>query len=430
MPVVALLLLDGVPAHQVTAAGIVFGSASPVAYRHAPYDLRLCSASEDPNGAPADVATEGPGSVRIAVDRGLDGLADAETVIVTGHAGFRAEPSASVVEALRAVADRGGHVGAIGTGVFLLAATGLLAGRRATTLWRHAPELARRHPEITVIPEESFVADGPFLTSAGVFGGKELCLHVIEQDHGEEAAVEADRHLFLALPDPAEARGGRMIEETGETGEPLGGKGAHGTERAQGAQGTQGGDGAGEVEAVARWMAHRLDRPLILAEIADQAGMSVRSLTRRFRAETGLSPLQCLLRARVRRAQWLLERTDLPVGQIATQTGLGTPANLRHHFQRHNGTTPGTYRAAYRSLAGMFAAAVGTETDAADAGEAEAGETDAGGADAGGADAGVTGANQADRAGRAGAVPAATEGAAEAGEHVAPGGPCGPPDRT
>ncbi|MBC3992831.1 DJ-1/PfpI family protein, partial [Streptomyces sp. AC563] len=204
MPVVALLLLDGVPAHQVTAAGIVFGSASPLAYRHAPYDLRLCSASDSPDGAPAGVATEGPGSVRIAVDRGLDGLADAETVIVTGHAGFRAEPSAAVVEAVRAAADRGGHVGAIGTGVFLLAATGLLDGRRATTPWRHAAELARRHPRVTVTPEESFVADGPFLTSAGVFGGKELCLHVIGLDHGEEAAVEADRHLFLALPHPAD----------------------------------------------------------------------------------------------------------------------------------------------------------------------------------------------------------------------------------
>ncbi|WP_217146970.1 helix-turn-helix domain-containing protein, partial [Streptomyces sp. AC627_RSS907] len=167
-----------------------------------------------------------------------------------------------------------------------------------------------------------------------------------------------------------------------------GAEGSHGArdaQRAQGAQGAQGSEGTGEVEAVARWMAARLDRPLTLAEIADHAGMSVRSLNRRFRADTGLSPLQCLLRARVRRAQWLLERTDLPVGQIATQTGLGTPANLRHHFQRHNGTTPGTYRAAYRSLAGMFAAAVGTETDGADPDEAGPDGAGPGGAGPGGA---------------------------------------------
>ncbi|MFI2029861.1 GlxA family transcriptional regulator [Streptomyces buecherae] len=443
MPVVALLLLDGVPASQVTAAGIVFGSASPLAYRHAPYDLRLCSASDSPDGAPAYVATEGPGSVRIAVDRGLDGLADAETVIVTGHTGFRAEPSAAVVEAVRAAADRGSHVGAIGTGVFLLAATGLLDGRRATAPWRHAAELARRHPRVTVTPEESLVADGPFLTSAGVFGGKELYVHVVARDHGEEAGVEADRHLFLALPHPADppraagpppAAGSPSavgpLPTTGPRGRTAlegAGRGAYGEEEAEHTQGDQRSEGVGEVEAVARWMAARLDRPLTLAEIADHAGMSVRSLNRRFRADTGLSPLQCLLRARVRRAQWLLERTDLPVGQIATQTGLGTPANLRHHFQRHNGTTPGTYRAAYRSLAGMFAAAVGTETDGADMDEAgpdgadpngaRVDRTDPGGADPGGA-----------RADRTGAEPAGTDGAAVAGEHVAPGGPCGSAD--
>ncbi|QKW49968.1 GlxA family transcriptional regulator [Streptomyces buecherae] len=466
MPVVALLLLDGVPAHQVTAAGIVFGSASPLAYRHAPYDLRLCSASDGPEGVPADVATGGPGSVRIAVDRGLDGLADAETVIVTGYAGFRAEPSAAVVEAVRAAAARGSRVGAIGTGVLLLAATGLLTGRRATTLSQHAAELARRHPRVTVAPEESLVADGPFLTSAGVFGGKELYVHVVARDHGEEAGVEADRHLFLALPAPTEppraagprattgpppttgprgrsapdgvGRGTRGAEEAyGADAEAQGGQeaqgdqgaeGSHGARDAQHAQGDQGSEGAGEVEAVARWMATRLDRPLTLAEIANHAGMSVRSLNRRFRADTGLSPLQCLLRARIRRAQWLLERTDLPVGQIAAQTGLGTPANLRHHFQRHNGTTPGTYRAAYRSLAGMFAAAVGTETDGADPHEAGTDGADPHEAGTDGADPDGARVGRTDRTDRTDAEPAGTDGAAEAGEHVAPGGPCGSPD--
>ncbi|MBB5935035.1 GlxA family transcriptional regulator [Streptomyces zagrosensis] len=335
MPVVALLVFDGVPAHHVTAPALVFGSAPRISYRGSPYDLRICS--------PSGVTTGAPGPFRISVEQGLDGLADAETVIVAGYEGFRDEAPAAVLDAVRAAAGRGSRVGAIGTGVFLLAAAGLLAGRRATTCWHHAAELARRYPRIAVIPEESFVADGPLLTSAGVLGGKELCLHVVEEDHGEQAAVEADRHLFLMLPDPAEVLRADGPPQQTPHDDPV----PSAPDR--------------EVEAVTRWMEANLQRPLTLAAIAAHAGISVRSLNRRFRASTGLSPLQCLLRARVRRAQWLLERTDLPVGQVAAQTGLGTPANLRHHFQRLNGTTPGTYRAAYRSLAGTFAAAIRPE---------------------------------------------------------------------
>ncbi|MFE6777447.1 helix-turn-helix domain-containing protein [Streptomyces sp. NPDC057702] len=445
MPVVAVLVLDGVPASQVTAASLVLGHASRTLPRRLRYDLRLCSATS----APRAVTTGGPGPVRIAVDRGLDGLAEAGTVIVAGYPDVHAAPSAEVVEAVRAAADRGARIGAIGTGVFLLAAAGPLAGRRATTCWQHASELARRHPHVTVVPEESLVVDGPVVTSAGVLGGKELYLHVVARDHGEEAGTEADRQLFLALPLPTDTPGadgppspggeGRPDEEgrhrarPGEATEGGPGAGASprtrdgasggprgdaGPDRGAGSGGGAGGEagpgpgagsggeagpgpdngpsgadgarpdpdsgpnggegpvtgadpgaeeslgadggtihGAGAVEATLAWMEANLQRPLTLAEIADHAGTSVRGLNRHVHARVGLSPLQYLLRARVRRAQWLLERTDLPVGRIATQTGLGTPANLRHHFRHHNGTTPGTYRAAYRSLAGMFAAA-------------------------------------------------------------------------
>jgi transcriptional regulator GlxA family with amidase domain len=328
MPVVALLALDGVPAHQLTTPALIFGAASRSFYRRPPYELRICAQGE--------VTTASPGPFGITQDRGLDGLEDAAAVIVTGYGGAPGPPSAAVLDAVRAAAARGSRLAAIGTGTFVLAASGLLDGRRATTDASHAAELARRHPRVAVGVGagalELVVADGPFLTSAGVLGGKDLCLRMVEEDHGEMAGREADRQLFLRLPDPSEA-----LRAEGPGG---------GLARAEGDQG---------LAPTRAWMEARLDRPLTLGEIAAHAGISVRSLNRRFRADTGLTPLQFLLRARLQRAQWLLEHSDTPVDHIAARTGLGTPANLRHHFQRLNGTTPSAYRAAFRALVGVFA---------------------------------------------------------------------------
>ncbi|MFE0424079.1 GlxA family transcriptional regulator [Streptomyces sp. NPDC058953] len=225
-----------------------------------------------------------------------------------------------------AAADRGCRVGAVGTGTFALAAAGLLEGRRATTDPRHTRELAVRHPGVVVGPGEEVVADGPFLMSAGVLGGKDLWLRLIEEMHGEAVAREADRRLFLRLPE----RGGPQAVAVPDPG------------------------GADVIGPVIRWLERELRRPLTLADIAAHAETSVRTLSRRFRSGTGLSPLQYLLRLRVERAQQLLERGDLPVERVAVLTGLGTPANLRHQFQRLNGTTPGAYRAAFRSIVTMF----------------------------------------------------------------------------
>ncbi|GAA2239642.1 helix-turn-helix domain-containing protein [Streptomyces amakusaensis] len=314
MTVVALLVLDGVPGPQLTTPGLLLG-AVPRRTGHGtdPYELRVCA-------GPGFRATAGPGPFGLAARWGLDGLDGAETVIVGGYGGFRDAPPAAVLDALRAAAGRGRRIGAVGTGTFALAAAGLLDGRRATTDWRHTGELAVRHPRVEVAAEEAaVVADGPFLTSAGVLGGKDLWIRLIEEDHGEPVAREADRRLFLRLPEAGELPGRE-----------------------------------GGLAPTVRWLEAGLHRPLTLAEIAAHTGTSVRTLNRRFRAETGLSPLQYLLRLRVERAQQLLERGDLPIEHIAARTGLGTPANLRHHFQRLNGTTPGVYRAAFRSMVAMF----------------------------------------------------------------------------
>ncbi|WJV49049.1 GlxA family transcriptional regulator [Streptomyces flavofungini] len=345
MTVVALLALDGVPAPQLSTPALLFGAASRTFYRRPPYELRVCAVRDAVTTAP-------PGPVRVTPERGLDGLEDAGTVLVTGYGDCPAPPPPAVVEALRAAADRGTRVATIGTGTFALAATGLLDGRRATTAWSHAPELARRHPRIKVDLTDWPVADGQFLTSAGVLGGKDVCVCIIEEDHGEEAAREADRQLFLMLPNPSEAlRADTPTQPRTET-HPTPRTEAHPTPRAEEPPPPDATTTA--LAPTTTWLEANLHRPLTLADIAAHAHTSVRSLNRSFRVHTGLTPLQYLLRARVRHAQWLLEHTDTPVEQIPTRTGLGTPANLRHHFQRLNGTTPTAYRTAFRTLVDLF----------------------------------------------------------------------------
>lgn len=330
MSLIAVLVLDGVPGHQLTTPGLAFTAAA----RHHPwvdYDLRVCA-------APGFESTGGPAPFRIETPWGLDGLEDADTVLLPGCAGFRDESAPAVADALRAAAARGCRIGAVGTGTFVLAATGLLDGRRVATSRRHTEELARLHPRVEVDPDGAVVSHGPFHSAAGVLGGLDLCLHLIALDHGESVAIETERQAFLQLNTPA--------------GDPTGDIAA-----------TALAPSDGSLDEVLMWMEADLQHPLTLAEIADRTGLGIRTLTRRFRTETGLSPLQYLLRARIQLAQRLLERTDDPIERIAARTGLGTPANLRHHFHRCTGTTPGIYRTAFRSL---VASLTGTEGDEAD----------------------------------------------------------------
>ncbi|MFF2040764.1 GlxA family transcriptional regulator [Kitasatospora sp. NPDC058170] len=337
MPVIAVLALDGVPGHQLTTPGLTFATAA----RHHPgvrYELRYCA-------APGLRTTGSPAPFRIDTPWGLEGLAGADTVLLPGHDGFREEPPPGVADALRSAADAGSRIGAIGTGTFTLAATGLLDGRRAATSRRHTGELARRHPRIEVDPEGSVVDAAPYFSAAGVLGGLDLCLRLITLDHGTAVAIETERQVFLQLHEPAaEGVPALPTDRTAATD-----RAGRRTDRGLG--------------PTTRWMEAHLDRPLTLDDIADHAGLTVRALTRHFRAETGLTPLQYLLRARIQLAQRLLERGDDPVERIAARTGLGTPANLRHHFQHHTGTTPRTYRTAFRSLVTTLTRADGRPAD-------------------------------------------------------------------
>lgn len=334
MPVIAVLALDGVPGHQLTGPGVSFGTAVQC-HPHVAYEVRYCA-------GPGFRTTGGAAPFGLDTPWGLEGLEDADTVLLPGHDGFRAEPPPGVADALRAAAGRGSRIGAIGTGTFTLAATGLLDGRRAATGRRYAAELAGRHPRIEVDPEGAVTDSAPFHSAAGVLGGVDLCLRLITLDHGDPVAIETERQIFLQLHDPA----GRAAS-TDPTG-----------------AGRTVCRGVSRLGPTIRWMEAHLDHPLTLEDIADHAGLTVRGLTRCFRAETGLPPLQHLLRARIQLAQRLLERGDEPVERIAARTGLGTPANLRHHFQHHTGTSPRTYRTAFRSLVSTLTWADGLPIDA------------------------------------------------------------------
>ncbi|SDX75725.1 Transcriptional regulator GlxA family, contains an amidase domain and an AraC-type DNA-binding HTH domain [Saccharopolyspora shandongensis] len=317
MPVIAVLALDGVPGHHLTVPGLVFGTACRE-HPDVTYEVRMCA----PEGR---VKTAAPAPLGVAPPYGLDGLSSAEVILIPTHGVHRAEPPPAVRAALHAAADRGSRIAAVGTGTFTLAATGLLDGRCATTSWRYREELAARHPRVTVDPLGTVVEDGPFLTAAGVFGGMDVCLHVLARDHGRQVAGETSRELITPLHPYADDVRDTIARELAES--------------------------AG-LEPILAWMRSRLHTALTLTDVATHARTSPSSLTRRFRAHTGLAPLQYLLRIRLLEAQRLLEETDVPVEQVATNTGFTSPAVLRRHFRDLTGTTPRDYRRNHRARSG------------------------------------------------------------------------------
>lgn len=307
MPTVALAVSEGVPVFEVAAPCEVFGPArADLVDRW--YDFVVC--------APGDVGVGG--WFRTDTAHGLDELATADTVIVPACHDVRSDPPPDLVDAVLAAYQNGARVASICTGAFVLAAAGLLDGRRATTHWMHAPRLARLHPRVRVEPGVLYVDEGRVLTSAGTAAGIDLCLHIVRSDYGTAVANAVARRLvtpphrpggqaqFISTPVPHSDQGG--------------------------------------LADLLAWAIERLDQPLTVSDLARQARMSPRNLGRRFTAATGTTPLQWLLTQRVHRAQELLETTDHTVDRIADRTGMGTAATLRRHFHRTVGVPPDTYR--------------------------------------------------------------------------------------
>jgi transcriptional regulator GlxA family with amidase domain len=308
---VAVVAFDGVVLADLAVPCEVLGLARGDDGR-ALYEVRVCSAAPEVTSA----------QVALRVPWRLASLRRAHTVIVPGVDDLdRALPPALLRELRRAV-DRGARVASICTGAFVLAATGALDGLRATTHWRGAAELARRNPEIAVDPDVLYVDNGRLLTSAGAAAGLDLCLHLVRCDFGAEVAAQVARLTVM----PLERAGGQAQFVVHEPPPP---------------DGTSFG-------ALLQWLEQNLRRDLPLPIIARRAAMSTRTLSRRFREQVGTTPAGWVSAARVRRAQQLLETTDLSVERVATEVGLGSAAVLREHFGRLVGTSPRAYRRAFR----------------------------------------------------------------------------------
>jgi transcriptional regulator GlxA family with amidase domain len=312
MHTVAVLALDGVIGFDLTTPLETFGRTRLPDGR-SPYRLRVCAPSEEVDA----------GAFTIRAPWGLEALEEADTIIVPGVAAPAARRPPEVIAALRRAAEAGTRIASICVGAFVLAEAGLLDGRRATTHWAAAGLLADRYPAVEVDPDVLYVHDGQILTSAGAAAGLDLCLYMIRCDHGSAVAADAARLSVMAL----EREGGQaqfIVHEQPPT--PRG----------------------STLEPLLRWMEDNSARDLTLDEIAAHAGMSTRTLNRRFREQTGTTPLQWLHRARVRRAQHLLETTTHPVDRIAAQVGFGSPTAFRDRFKRVAGLSPNAYRRAFR----------------------------------------------------------------------------------
>jgi transcriptional regulator GlxA family with amidase domain len=244
-------------------------------------------------------------------------------VVVPGWADVDVAPPAELVDAVRAAHAAGARVVSLCTGAFVLAAAGLLDGRRATTHWAHTGVLASRHPRVEVDPDVLYVDGGSVLTSAGKAAAMDLCLHLVRLDHGSSTANAVARRLVV----PPHRDGGQAQFVTAPVPAPR----------------------TDPLAGLLRWVVERLDQPLTVEDLARRAGMSSRNLGRHFKAATGSTPLQWLLIQRIRYAQELLETTDDSIDTIARATGMGTATTLRRHFSRTVGVPPDTYRRTFRS---------------------------------------------------------------------------------
>ena len=321
-------MMVGMPFHSVAAyvhdgtGGLGVGIVSEIfgydrRHRGMPaFDFALCT------DHPGPITTDG--RVKLLVEDGLDRLAAADLVLVTSWETFEREPSAELLDAIRAAYERGATVAGHCTGTYVLAAAGLLDGLCATTHWRWAAALAERFPAVQVVPEVLYVDEGRVVTGAGAAAGVDMCLYLLRREYGAAVANGFARDMvvpphrdggqaqYVAAPVPVDCDDERL----------------------------------GEVLA---WARAHLHVPLTVEILATRALMSQRSFARRFSAATGSTPHAWVLGQRLHRAEELLETADLSIEEVARQVGFGTAATLREQFVRRRGIRPRAYRKAFAS---------------------------------------------------------------------------------
>lgn len=261
------------------------------------------------------------GGIRIMADGGLDLLAQADTVVIPGWRGADTPVPEALCDALRAASTRGCRIMTICSGVFVLAATGLLNGRRATTHWRYTPLLRSRYPAIQVLDDALYYDEGSLLTSAGSAAGIDLCLHVVREDFGAEIANNVARRLVVQ-PHRDGAQTQQVVRPVARARE------------------------SKSLGMIFDFLHQSLAENHSVAALARQAGMSPRTFLRRFADATGTTPARWILNERLLRARESLANSRLRIEEIAQQTGFGSAASLRHHFRAQFAISPGDYRKA------------------------------------------------------------------------------------
>ena len=318
---VAVLALDAVLPLDLAIPVQVFGPRPET-----PSELVVC-------GVAPQVRTTG--GFTLSVPGTLSDVGAADTIVVPGFSPHRQPLPAPVLDALAAAHARGSRVVSICIGAFALAAAGVLDGLAATTHWQNTGELATAYPRVRVEPDALYVDQGQVLTSAGVSAGMDLCLHIVRRDLGSVVANTIARAVVAA----PHRIGGQTQYVDAVLGRPRRTSGRPPARTKEQTDLT--------LAATRAWALDHLHEPLGVPDLARHACTSHRTLARRFVSETGTTPLQWLLTARLDRARQLLEQTDAPLDQVANRCGLGTAANLRHHFRRTFDVTPSGYRASF-----------------------------------------------------------------------------------
>jgi AraC family transcriptional activator FtrA len=297
----------------------------------APFELGCAVAVFGGERYSFSTCTERPGPVRTSagyamlVEAGLRALDRADTIVIPGWLPIDVAPSVAVIRSLRRAHRRGARLVSICSGAFTLAHAGLLDGRRATTHWQLSDELQARFPAVQVDPDVLYVDHGDVATSAGSGTGIDLCLHLVRNDHGAAYAARIARRMVM----PPHREGGQVQYRAEPEAPP-----------------------PESLALLLDWAIERLAEPIMVDDLAAQAGISARTLARRFADQLGSTPGQWLLAQRIAACRVLLEETDLPVETIARRVGLSSATNLRRRFQTALRTTPGAYRRSFRNGAG------------------------------------------------------------------------------
>jgi transcriptional regulator GlxA family with amidase domain len=307
---IAVPVVDGAKMFGLSVPWEVFGRDR--SFVEPWYDFAFCAPQDRPISTDAGFAPH--------TDRDYEALAEAHTVIVTACQS-PGEVDPDLVAAVRAAYDAGARVVSLCTGAFVLAAAGILDDRPATTHWLYADQLAAQFPRVRVDPAVLYIDDGDVLTSAGTTAGLDLCLHLVRRDYGVAVANALAKRLVLPMHRPggqAQYIDAPVVDESDD------------------------------LSPLLEWARERLREPLTVADLARRARLTERTLIRRFHAVTGTTPMKWLLTQRIARARELLESTGAPVDRVAADAGMGSAANLRHHFSRQVGVSPTAYRRSFQ----------------------------------------------------------------------------------